>query len=250
MDNLKSPHATKAVKGLLIAFIGLMILSSAVAAIISYNSKKNPPLENIPEDIKESATSPVPIATTTSQTPKSETSYAYLFQSDRGSSTSNIVGYFGRGAFGWYVPDWLPVNWTMVKAESQSEDMVFAPKIRENPADFSDISIIVKPSDEKYNAGTLYEAELKQGDKSTILISEVLLNKHENDILKILMETDTRIYHVERKVSGNIRDTYYIDGKGKTVVVTFEAREDIFPQFAESIRDMVEGMGELKPPQG
>ena len=245
-------HTAELMKIAILIFMCLVFLSTVIVIFFFIWSGDRSQGKN-----KELLTPSVPVentlpvqATVTSQTQKSKTSYSYLFQNSREADTSNIVGYFGSGAFGWYVPDWLPTNWTQLKTAPGSEDLVFAPNIRENSTDFSNITIIVKFSEEAYNAGTLYETEISQTDRSSLIINEVLLNKHEDDNLKIFMDTDTRIYHVEKMISGTIRDTYYIDGKGKTVMITFEARSDIFPQFAEKIRDMVEGMGELKEPQG
>ena len=71
-------------------------------------------------------------------------------------------------------------------------------------------------------------------------------------MIKLIIETDTRIYHIiDRDADGiHTRDTYYMDGNGKTLVITFEAKSSIFSQFTDKIRDMVEGIGETKSPQG
>lgn len=182
------------------------------------------------------------------ETPPAETSYDYLFVETQESKTSNIVGYFGSGAFAWYVPGWLVQNWKST-LPSTSESLLFAPKVRANE-DFSDILLLVTPSSEAYNAATLYMQESKPANGSEIVIKEVLLNKHADGMLSIQMETDTRIYHIQKTRYDWTTDIYYMDGNGKTLYVKFEARSDIFSQFSSKIRDLVEGIGELKAPQG
>ena len=200
-----------------------------------------------------SSTSPVNTPATSSvasvvpevQTP----SYAYLFKEQREANTSNIVGYFGGGAFAWYVPDWLAENW-IIPTPKFSEVMNMAPKIRDNPEDFSDIVFDVASSTETFNAATLYEAEASSTEPSALINQEVVLNKHTEGGLMLVIETDTHIYHIQKSVQDRIKDIYYIDGNGKTLMVTFDARADIFPQFSAKIRNLVEGIGEVKAPQG
>lgn len=177
-------------------------------------------------------------------------SYAYLFEGNRNANTSNIVGYFGNGAFAWYVPDWLVTNWKMVSYGSQG--MVFVPLVRDDPNYFTDISFTVSSSTELYNAENLYQTRLDTARKSDLILHEVLLNQHEGDMISMQIETDTRIYHIIDMDGDGIhmRDAYYIDGNGKTVVIMLEAKSDIFPQFTDKIRNMVEGIGELKSSQG
>ena len=177
-------------------------------------------------------------------------SYAYLFEEERRSMTSNIVGYFGYGAFAWYVPDWLANNWDMSKFGEQG--MVFKPKIRENADDFSDIILEVSTSTELNNAENLVYTKRLNIPKDEIIINEVLLNKHTGDVLGIIIETNTRIYHLVT-YTGNFRritDMYFMDGNGKTLQVTFETKAEIFSEFSNKIRNLVEGIGELKSPQG
>ncbi|MDE2038299.1 MAG: hypothetical protein KGI69_03720 [Patescibacteria group bacterium] len=177
-------------------------------------------------------------------------SYAYLFQGKREAMTSNIVGYFGGGAFAWYVPDWLAANWKMVPYGSRG--MVFVPLVRDDPNDFSDISFTVSSSTELNNAENLYQTRLDTALKSDLVLNEVLLDQQKDDTISMRVETDTRIYHIIDMDGDGIhmRDAYYMDGNGKTLVIMFEAKSDIFPQFTDHIRSMVEGIGELKPPQG
>jgi hypothetical protein len=181
----------------------------------------------------------------------SPASYAYLFTSQREANTSNIVGYFGYGSFAWYVPDWLVQNWTLQSSKT-SQDMTFVPNQRSNATDFSDIVFTVSTSTELNNAASLYDAAVASAGPShvAVLVNEVVLNKHSADTLKLMIGTDTRIYHTEVSDGGQIRDTYYLDGNNKTLMVTFSARADIFDQFSDHIRNMVEGIGEAKAPQG
>ena len=130
--------------------------------------------------------------------------------------------------------------------------MVFTPLVREDPTDFTDISFTVSTSTESNNAQNLYETRLGTMRKSDLVLNEVVLNKHADGTLRMQIETDTRIYHIVDLDSDGIhtRDSYYIDGKDRTLVVMFEARSEIFGEFANKIRNMVEGIGELKVPQG
>ena len=176
--------------------------------------------------------------------------YSDLFVGKREVMTSNVVGYIDYGAFAWYVPDWLLTNWSL--SEGGAKGMVFTPKVRNNPDDFTDISFDFASSTELYNAENLYQTRLDTASKSDIISDEVLLNKNANDMIKLIIETDTRIYHIiDRDADGiHTRDTYYMDGNGKTLVITFEAKSSIFSQFTDKIRDMVEGIGDTKSPQG
>ena len=177
-------------------------------------------------------------------------SFSYLFEYKREPNTSNIVGYFGRGAFAWYVPDWLLNNWEMKQFKDQG--MEFDPKIRDDIEDFSNITFDVSTSTELLNAENLAYTEQSNIPKDEIITNEVLLNKHAGDMISMQIETDTRIYHITAYTRDfrRITDMYFMDGNGKTLEVVFEARSEFFPQFADRIRDLVEGIGELKPPQG
>ena len=190
-----------------------------------------------------------PVATPAATTTVAQ-QYSDLFVAKRENMTSNIVGYFGYGAFAWYVPDWLITKWKMSSHDNGS--MTFTPQVRNNPDDFSDITFTIATSTELFNANNLYQSKLDAVSKSDLVSNEVLLNKNEDDMIKLQLETDTRIYHVIYKDTDGIHtiDTYFIDGNGKTVVITFKAKSEIFSQFTDKIRDMVEGIGEAKSPQG
>jgi len=177
-------------------------------------------------------------------------SFSYLFEENRQQNTSNIVGYFGRGAFAWYVPDWLANNWQMKQFRDQG--MEFDPKVRDNVEDFSNILFDVSTSTEINNAVNLAYTKQYYIPKDEIIANEVLLNKHAGDGVTIQMETDTRIYHITAYTRDfrRITDMYFMDGNGKTLEITFEAKTEFFPQFSDKIRNMVEGIGELKSPQG
>jgi hypothetical protein len=186
------------------------------------------------------------------QTEALTASYSYLFAAHPEPHTGNIVGYFAGGAFGWYVPDWLFENWTGPGSTTTPDgSMVFAPKTK-SPSDpaLSPITFTVKPSSETFNAASLYDDALNSHDSTKIIINEILLSKHGEGGTTIVMETGTRIYHVQKEFSGTIEDLYFIDGNGKTLELSFVSDADIFPQFSEKIRDLVEGIGEIKPIQG
>ncbi len=189
-------------------------------------------------------------STTTGSQDGMEGPYSYLFKNTREAMTSNIVGYFAHGAFAWYVPDWLVNNWQM--KPFRAEGMIFAPKVRENIEDFSDIIMDVSTSTELLNAESLYYTMIQDIPKNEVITDETLLNKTAGDMITMQMETDTRIRHIVAYTRDfrRITDFYFMDGNGKTLQITFETKADIFPQFSDKIRDFVEGIGELKVPQG
>ncbi len=256
---------------ILISIASIVILLSVVFCIFELNNFFKKPL--IPEQLKtiEPVDTPVtvpkthniPISTGSvspsippSSSPKATQSpYSYLFVGSRDANTSNIVGYFAHGAFAWYVPDWLVTNWEM--KPFRAEGMIFSPKVRTAPTtglqyDFSDIEFDVSTSTELNNANNMYQTMLGAIPKNEIIISEVLLNKSTADMVSIQMENNTRIYHITAYTGDfkRISDIYFMDGNGKTLDLRFETKADIFPQFSDKIRDMVEGIGELKAPQG
>lgn len=174
------------------------------------------------------------------------TSLDYLF--DNGVNDpkySNIVGYFAQGAFAFYIPEWLVKNWNL-KDVPESEDMYFTPKELVAKNTVSDITITVRNSTETLNAETLFENE----KKNSLVISEILLSKHTDGGIKIIMEDSTRIYHIQKEVNERVYDSYYIDGNNKTVMVQFSSDKENFSKYSTKIRDFVEGIGELKAIQG
>jgi hypothetical protein len=184
-------------------------------------------------------------------TPKLQVgSFSYLFEENRELNTSNIVGYFGGGAFAWYVPDWLVNNWEMKPFRGQG--MIFTPKVQNDSGDYFHITFDVSTSTELNNAANVIYTKQSYIPKDEIIIQEVLLNKHSGDMLSLQIEADTRIHHLTAYTRDfrRITDMYFMDGNGKTLEITFEARAEIFPQFSNKIRDLVEGIGELKSPQG
>jgi len=226
-------------------------ISEPISSIIPISDKLDttPAISrNGGNEIQSSLTQPEPAESQTM-------SYAYLFEVNREMNTSNIVGYFAHGAFAWYVPDWLVSNWEM--KTFRTEGMIFSPKVRATPVsgqqyDFSDIEFDVSTSTEINNAENLYLTMLNNIPKDEIIINEVVLNKSTIDMISIQMENSTRIYHITAYTRDfkRISDLYFMDGNGKTLDLRFETKADIFPQFSNKIRDMVEGIGELKSPQG
>ncbi len=186
----------------------------------------------------------------TASTTNIQGKYSYLFEEKRDQNISNIVGYFAHGAFAWSVPNWLANNWVMGKYGS--EGMKFTPKVRENYDDFSDIIYDVSTSTESNNAENIYLTMINDIPKNEMIISEIILNKATKDMISIQMENSTRIYHIAAYTGDfkHITDLYFMDGNGKTLDLRFEASVTAYPQFSDKIRDMVEGIGELKLPQG
>ena len=181
-------------------------------------------------------------------------SYAYLFESGPKEEIApgvnrygNIVGYFAGGAFGWYVPDWLVEKWEMKKIEGDphNQGMIFSPK-EAVLAYISDITMYVGTSTETFNAETLFENQKRTG----VVMSEIVLNKHGEGGTTITMETNTLIYHIQLEDRGRMTDIYYINGHDKTLSVSFSSDEEYFHEYSAKIRDLVEGIGELKAPQG
>lgn len=253
---------------ILIILIGFIVVLSVVYFVSQNTFIGRSDIVDLTNDQKSSTgqiydkSTPPEIATSTIGTVASSTlqnfdrgQYSYLFEANRELNTTNIVGYFAHGAFAWYVPDWLVNNWEM--KPFRSEGMIFSPKVRVTPAagqqyDFSDIEFDVSTSTELINAYALYLTLLNDIPKDEIIISEVLLNKSATDMISIQMENSTRIYHITAYTRDfeRITDIYFMDGNGKTLDLRFEAKASIFSQFSDKIRDMVEGVGELKSPQG
>ena len=173
-----------------------------------------------------------------------------LFESKKGeTNTSNIVGYFAGGAFYWYIPAWLEENWKITDAV-ETEGFVISPKVSLEGRPFSDISIGVQDTSESFNAVYLYDNDVAHKN-GTLRIHEVLLNKHGDGMLTIQMETNSRIYHTQREVSGKVYDRYYIDGsKEKTASIIFTADTDQFSKYESKIREFVEGIGPAIQQQG
>ncbi len=189
-----------------------------------------------------------PISTSTTESKTK--SFAYLFDEKREANTSNVVGYFASGAFAWYVPDWLMNNWQMKDYGNQG--MIFTPKVRDNVEDFSDITFDVSTSTELTNAENMAYTEEVNIPKDEIITDEVLLNKHNGGMISMQIETDTRIHHIVAYTRDfrRITDMYFMDGNNKTLNIVFESKAEYFPQFSDKIRNLVEGIGELKSPQG
>lgn len=173
-------------------------------------------------------------------------SHYSLFESKE--PKQNIVGYFAGGAFGWYVPDWLYENWTLKKIEGDPDNqgMTFTPKEAVTDGLISDITMYVATSTETFNAETLFDIQKRSG----AVLSEVLLNKHTEGRATIVMETNTMIYHIQVLDKEWMTDIYYINGFGKTLSISFRSDKNNFPAYSAKIRDLVEGIGELKAPQG
>lgn len=162
---------------------------------------------------------------------------------------SNIVGYFAGGSFYWYVPGWIEQNWNISKSNANG-GFTISPKVSIPDRTFSDIVIAVNPSTETYNANVLYEQD-RNSKEGRLIINEVLLNKHGQGTITVNMETNTRIYHVQREIGNKIYDRYYLDGSGgKTAYVVFYATTEDFSKYELKIREFVEGIGTGTPPQG
>ena len=177
---------------------------------------------------------------------KEEETFDYLFESNKEEQYSNIVGHFGYNSFAWYVPDWLVQNWRMVKKDKEDLNMVFTPKevIKDSP--ISDIVMEITTSTEIFNAETLFQNEKRNGD----VFGEILLNQHTDGNLKILIEANTRIYHIQFENGDNMSDIYFIDGHDKTLKITFSADKKNFLRYSMKIRTLVEGIGGIKAIQG
>ena len=173
-------------------------------------------------------------------------SISKLFQSSTTSEQySNIVGTFANESFAWYVPAWLIDNWEMKQDDSKGINITFTPKIADQKK-ISPITFYIEPSTENFNAATMYEEE----SKNKFLLKEILLSQHKEGTLQILIEPETRIYHIQKEDTNAISDLYMMDGNGYTLRVFFWADKEIFPLYANKIRDMVEGIGEVKAPKG
>lgn len=162
------------------------------------------------------------------------------------SQYSNIVGYFAEGAFVWYVPDWLIENWEMKQYQDRGYTITFTPKEEIDLKKVTQISFYYEPSSETFNAATMYD----ESSSNKVLIKEILLSQHKQGTLQILIEPETRIYHLQEESINMISDLYMMDGNGYTLRINFSADKEIFNRYANKIRDMVEGISESKAPQG
>jgi hypothetical protein len=165
------------------------------------------------------------------------------------NNISNVVGYFANGSFYWYVPDWVADHW-IASDFGAFGGVVLKPREDIFTRTFSDITIAVNPSSETYNALTMYDEDRKSSE-GKLIIDEVFLNKHTDGGIAIQMETNTRIYHVQREVAGKTYDRYYIDGSGgKSLYLNFSALTSDFYKYEKKIRELVEGIGMGIQPQG
>ncbi len=185
----------------------------------------------------------------TTTTNKINTNYAYLFESSyREPNVSNVVGYLGGGAFAFYVPDWIVNKWKIdsVKDDPDNLGVIIHPITPILDKKLSDIVVTIRKSGETFNANTLFE-NLK---KTPIIISEVLLNKHTEGGIKIVTETNTRIYHIQYEDKDKMYDWYFIDGNNNTMSISFSSDKENFYKYSTKIRDFVEGISEVKALQG
>lgn len=170
-------------------------------------------------------------------------------EATRSASTSNIVGYFAGGSFFWYVPSWVEKSWNISNPKG-ADGFTVSPKVVISNRKFSDIVVAVNSSTETYNAVTLYDED-RNSKEGRLIINEVLLNKHGQGMLQINTDTNTRIYHVQREIGGDIYDRYYLDGSGgKTAYVVFHAATEEFSKYEIKIREFVESIGTGTQPQG
>ncbi len=165
-----------------------------------------------------------------------------------GGTYGNIIGYFARGNFFTYIPQWIPDNWSMKDLPGYS--IKFSPKVPEGETvDFSDIVVSVATTTEKYNAETLYSKEASTADKTSCLVGSRCEVRDPSDSIitsEILLSTvgDTRIYHLAESLSdGTIQDRFFIDGRDLTATITFSADKDTYPLYENKIREFVQGIG-------
>lgn len=188
---------------------------------------------------KAAVVSEVPIENK-SATTQSTVDFSYIFNSSpRPENVSNIVGYFAYGAFATYIPDWLAEHWR-IDGNDEGTVTTISPKEKIDNRDFSNIVITVKPTDELFNADSLYNNDING------LNSKVLIN---NEVL-LIEEGDIRIYVVERESDGTIYATYYIDGNGKTGAIDFSADEDNYFEYSLKVKEFVKGLRRNITPVG
>lgn len=156
------------------------------------------------------------------------------FSSSPSAGSSNVVGYFASGGFVMYLPDWTAEHWMTEKGENP-DSLVFVPRIAANtPRDYSDIDITVNPTDELMNAAWLYEkgrnAPLPAGSS---ISSEVMQNE----------VGDMRIYHITTVDANKFYETFFLDGNGKTAIITFSANKDAYLEYSTKVKELVRGIG-------
>ncbi len=229
-------------------FLIIIVLLAAVSVVSIYYKKPSiqTSTDDLVSEIHDDLATTTPIV---KETIKKDLvpSLSYLFESEpRNPTYSNIVGYFAGGAFAWYVPDWLVENWKIDNSVNNS-GMLFTPKEPISNSPISDIAINVSTSTEDFNAETLFEKEKLLGN---VIIAEILLNKHAEGDITLIIETTTRIYHVQSERGGRVHEMYFMDGNNKTAQILFSSDKENFQSYVTKIRDMVEGIGEAKSPQG
>ncbi len=179
-------------------------------------------------------------------------SFDYLFEVNQEtrntlSGNAHIVGYLAHGAFAWYVPEWIE-NWKIkeIEGDPDNQGMILTPREYIENSPISDITIYIATSTERFNAETLFENQKDAG----VVMSEVLLSQHVEGGITIVTESNTRIYHVQVRDRDKMTDIYYLNGNNKTASISFSSDRENFLKYSAKIRGLVEGMGELREPQG
>lgn len=161
--------------------------------------------------------------------------------SSKSNNQSTVVGYIAGGAFVFNnLPAWIVENWKTTNKEG--DVITFTPREEISDRDFSDIVMEIATTTEQFNADYLYNSYSKsQGmNAGKLLIAEIFFNS----------AGDTRVHHVQRLFGTGIEDTFYIDGNGKTVMITFKASPDNYVRYGAKIKEFVQGIGKGGIPQG
>lgn len=211
--------------------ITLLVILGLYFTFLSRDNKRE--VANIPANVSTTTTND----RVTNAIPQEEISSIDVFTAPvRPSNISNVVGYFGDGAFTMYVPDWLSENWRF-DTDKGGSVTTFSPKVDIPNKDFSNIVITVLSTIEFFNAESLYEK-----DKKDALNAELILNEG----------SDMRVYHIEKRAIGSdfINETFYVDGKGKTAVITFSASEKNYFKYSSKVKEFIKGLGKSSAPRG
>lgn len=228
----------------------LVVIVLAVCAYLVWNGiQTRSTVKKMPAEVPVISASSTPISVPTPSAGLDRT-YAFLFDSQKDPYHGNIVGYFAHGAFSIYIPQWMYQNWD-IHIPDVGETTTISPKTGRIGSDFSDITMRLSTSTELYNAESLYESDLKERSlNSTLVNNEVLLSRPGQGGTTINTEDNTRIYHETWTLGDRTYDYYYLNGKNLTLEIDFNVKTEFYAEFADHIRDFVEGIGEIRPYQG
>jgi hypothetical protein len=239
---------------ILIILLGLVVIGSAAYFYAQNNPKeilksevleKNslPTAKKETETLAKNSTSSTNVSLPTKDEvnqlqKKSAPLTTYFEKSSSLENVSNIVGYFAYGAFYTYLPIWIADNW-QIDGSDNGEVTTISPRNDINNRDFSNIRMVAKNSSESFNANWLFENEKKDFVKN-IINFEIITTDNDNML----------VYHIEKDIGEQIMDLYYIDGNGKTAVISFSSSKSNYYYYSAKIKKFIQSLTLSKEPRG